>query len=496
METIVTPEQMRFIDGDMIGRQGIPGLVLMEHAAAAVAKKTMELARPNRTVYLFCGGGNNGGDGLSAYRQLVIHGVLCRGILLCPPETLEGDAKKQYDMAVGSGLPVEVLLDADEVRALPLLEAGAVVDAMFGTGLNRAMEGRFQAAAERMNGAGVPVIAVDIPSGVDGETAKAPGTAVRATATVTFQHRKIGHVLYPGREYCGEVTVAPIGLGQKPETAIEILSAADAAALLPKRKPGSHKGNFGRGVLVAGSGPYGGAALLSARAALRGGCGVLVAAVPKTVYPLFADCPGAIVVPAGAGADWDQDAAGTAAGYFDNATAIAVGPGMGTGPGIPLILEQALLANKPLVIDADGLNALSKQPALLGSLHGRVILTPHPGEMSRLTGKPLQVITDGPINAAKTAAKEWGCTVLLKGAVSVIASPQGRTFLNEEGTAGLAKGGSGDVLTGMILALLCQGLDADEAACLGAYLLGRTAKRALALLGERALTPMDVIGAI
>lgn len=493
MQYILTPEQMRVLDARLINEAGIPGVVLMEHAAAGVVQAVLELLPENGGVLILCGGGNNGGDGLAVLRQLAMRHVRVRALLLSPPERLTGDALLQYRMAAGCGLPMQTALEEEEAEIADI-SADVLVDALFGTGLSRAVEGRYRRVIERANAANARIVAVDIPSGVDGATGQVLGAAMRADITVTFQHKKMGHLLFPGRSLAGEVRVASIGVIEPPEDATLQYEEADITALLPPRAQNCHKGTFGRALLCGGSAPYAGAALLSAKSALRAGCGLLHAAVPRGICPLFASFPDAICHPAGQSDEWTDAAAQDAVALLTSVDVAAIGPGMGKGEGIPDLLRAALLSGKPLVIDADGLNALSAHRELFALLHQNVILTPHPAEMGRLTGGDTKAIADSPAEAARSAAREWGCTVLLKGATSVIAQGE-KICLNTTGNTGLAKGGSGDVLTGILLALLAQRIPSFEAACAGAYLLGATADQAYALLGTRMLTPSDVIEA-
>ncbi len=494
MQYILSPEQMRALDARLINEAGIPGVVLMEHAAAGVVQAVLELLPVNGDVLILCGGGNNGGDGLAVLRQLAMRNVAARALLLSPPERLVGDAALQYRMAAGCGLPMQTVLTEEEAETAGI-SADVLVDALFGTGLSRAVEGRYRRVIERVNNSNASVVAVDIPSGVDGTTGKVLEAAIQADVTMTFQHKKMGHLLFPGRSLAGEVRIAPIGITEPPPDAAVQYEEADIAALLPPRKQNSHKGTYGRALLCAGCASYAGAALLSAKSALRAGCGLLHILVPSGIRLLFADFPDAICHPAGQSDEWTEAAAQEAAALLTSVDVAAIGPGMGKGEGIPDLLRAALLSGKPLVIDADGLNALSAYRELFALLHQNVILTPHPAEMGRLTGRDAKIIVDSPVEAARSAAREWGCTVLLKGATSVIAQGD-RVCLNTTGNTGLAKGGSGDILTGILLALLAQNITPFEAACMGAYLLGITADKAFELLGSRMLTPSDVIEAL
>ncbi len=491
MRQVLTPAQMRDMEARMINGCRIPGLVLMEHAAAGVVQAVLRLLPERGSVLAICGGGNNGGDGMSTLRQLHTLGVKTEGVLLVPSQSLKGDALLQYEMATACKIPIR---DASDGVDFPIA-ADVLIDALFGTGLSRKVEGAFARAIARMNASGIPVVSVDIPSGIDGETGHALGAAVRANVTVTFQHKKLGHLLFPGREYAGEVVEVSIGSAIELHEAAFALEEADIRSLLPPRPLNSHKGLNGRALLVAGSKNYAGAALLAASSALRGGCGLLHVAVPKGIHSMFARCPGAICHPVGDGDEWSNDAAKEATVLIEKADVLAIGPGLGGGEGIVPLLKELLSSQKPLVIDADGLNASSKNRALFSLLHRNVILTPHPAEMARLIQGSVEDVLRAPLVIAKQAAADWGCTVLLKGATTII-SDGARVCLNTTGNSGLAKGGSGDVLTGITLALLAQGLSVFDAACAGAYLLGSTAEKAYELLQTRMLLAADVIDAL
>ena len=464
------------------------GLSLMEKAAEGVARYLMNHPIPGQ-VLIVCGGGNNGGDGLALLRLLHQRGVGAAGVLLADPGRLKGDAAVNYRRAVEAGCRLE-----EELSDALLLKSGWVVDALFGTGLNRPIEGRAHEAITRLNASGKPVLAVDLPSGVDGDTGHILGTAVEAAATVTFEFLKRGHLLFPGRGKCGKVTIHPLTHEGACQRDVFLLEEEDIRRMLPKRPLDSQKGENGRALLCAGSGAYTGAAMMSAASALRAGCGVLTVAVPWEIKPAFAALPEVCCRAVGNGAGWNEAALQEAAGLLMGKHAAGIGPGMGVMANEEL-LTKAIQLHIPLVVDADGLNFLASHPKLIGRLHENVLLTPHPGEMARLTGRSLEEILGDPMWAAREFAGAWGCNVLLKGATTCI-SDGNRTALNITGNPGLAKGGSGDVLTGMILGLMVQGLSAFDAGCAGSFLLGTSADQALAILGDRALTAGDVISAL
>jgi NAD(P)H-hydrate epimerase len=481
-------EQERFADGRA------SSLVWMERAAQGL-DALLQARYTNQSVLVVCGGGNNGGDGFALLRLLLQRGVRCQGVLLADTERRTGDAKTNYLRALECGVQfLDALSDA------LLAQCDVVVDAIFGTGLSRPVAGKYTDAIALINASGKPVVAVDIPSGVDATSGEILGSAIRARETVTFAFHKRGQLLLPGRGCCGEVIVHP--LSDEPHDLDEtdaledvyLFVREDAARLLPKRPIDSHKGKNGRALLCVGSGCYTGAALLSAAACLRAGAGLTSVAVPGAVKTAFSALPEAMAVALNEGADWDDTACERAIALLPQKNAVCIGCGAGAGNILPLI-EAALSTKTPAVLDADALNRLAQSPAMLSLLHENAILTPHPAEMARLSGEPVSRILSDPIGMAGMYAKKWKCIVLLKGATTCI-SDGNAVRLNTTGNAGLAKGGSGDVLAGLITGLLAQGLSPLDAASCGAYLLGASADVALELLKERMLLARDVIGAI
>ncbi len=365
---------------------------------------------------------------------------------------------------------------------------------MFGTGLSRPVSGVYADVISQMNASGKPIVAVDLPSGVDATTGAILGVSVRASQTVTFQFYKRGQLLFPGRSFCGEVIVHLLTDEAGEAGNVNLFLREDAAQFLPTRSTDSHKGKNGRALLCVGSLHLTGAALLSTAACLRAGAGLTTAAVPGGIKPAFSVLPEAMAIPVNDGEDWDEPGCADAAKLLSQKNAVCVGCGVGEGNILPL-LDAVLESNIPAVLDADALNQLAKAPEILEKLHKNVILTPHPAEMARLCGETISQILADPIGTAQTYASKWNCVVLLKGATTCI-SDGDTVRLNISGNAGLAKGGSGDVLAGLITGLLAQGLVPYDAASCGAYLLGASADTALDLMKERMLLARDVIDAV
>jgi NAD(P)H-hydrate epimerase len=491
---------MREIDRSAIEGSGIPGLALMERAGRAVADAALALAAPAGRVVVVAGGGNNGGDGWVAARLIRAAGRDARVVALVAPEALAGDAAAVRAQADRAGVPVdgpgaEVAAGAGDV----------VIDAIFGTGLRRPPEGLFAdaiawIAAARARGA--RVVAVDVPSGLSADTGRPLGPCVQADRTVTFAFPKRGLVLHPGAGLAGEVTVADIGIPAEAAARIavecELLAEADVLALLPPRRPDAHKGDAGRLLVVAGSRGKTGAAHLALTGALRGGAGLVTLAARSEVLPLaLAGRPEAMSVAlAGIGPLGRGDLEPLLAAAKD-VDAVALGPGIPRGPETAELLRAFLSgAGKPAVVDADGLNALAEAPGLIGTLGIPLLLTPHPGEMARLCGRSTAEVQADRIALAAAKARDWSATVVLKGARTVVASPGAPPAVVPTGNAGMATGGTGDVLAGLCGALVAGGLSPADAGRVGAWVHGRAGDLAAARFGERGLVAGDLGDAI
>ncbi|MBR3299058.1 MAG: NAD(P)H-hydrate dehydratase [Clostridia bacterium] len=485
MINVSTNEFMRELDRHMIEDIGIPSAVLMENAAHAVSDAVLSCAASGRCVILI-GPGNNGGDGLAVLRRLVQQKRSAVGILLCDPEKLKDDARLNYDIAVKLALPLTQSLDAIET-------ADIIVDALFGTGFDRELSGSCLEAIERANASNAYRIAVDIPSGINGTSGKAFGTVFNADETVSFVAAKRGHLITNRLECVGRLKIVQIGMADEAHMRMlereQLVDREFAGSLLPERKRYSNKGDHGRALVIGGSPGMSGAPVMAAAACIRAGAGLTRAIVPEQTLPAFAALPEAMVL---------KDTEADLAAQLEWAGAVCIGCGMGADERAASKLEALLASGKRAVIDADALNLMSNKAnrSLLSRLSAKHIITPHPGEMARLLGSSVAEVLAGPVRAASGFAEEHGCIVLLKNAVSVIASPDGRLRYNSSGNAGLAKGGSGDCLGGIVTALLAQGLEPFDAASVGAYLLGASADEALELLKTRALAAGDVISAL
>ncbi len=373
---------------------------------------------------------------------------------------------------------------------LPDLNGSLIVDLLFASSQGETDLSKRETWIKAMICSGCPVLSVGIPAGVEPDTGRVENFAVRAKITVAPGSYLPGLFLHDGLDHCGEIH--PVGRVTETVEGLARFEETDAVRLLPPRKRTAHKGDSGRALLCVGSPKYVGAALLSARACMAAGCGILFVACPDVVRSALTGLPEAIGIPVGP--EWNTESCIPAIQALADKQAVGIGCGMGDGD-ISLLIERSLESGIPLVLDADGLNGLSRHPELFSLLHEKVVLTPHPGEMSRLTGLSHHEVLNDPVALAENCARRWGCTVLLKGATTVVSDGQ-RTRLVAEGNAGLGKGGSGDVLTGIITGLLSQGIEPFAAACLGSWLLGVSAAKAFALLKERMLRATNVIEAL
>ena len=420
-------------------------------------------------------------------RELMGQTAYKKAVFLCS-DPLERIARSAASLLAALGTKTTVCaLSMDDI---PDLRDALICDLLFSPSSDDTLTAKRAAWTETMVVFGCPIVSVGIPSGVDPDTGRAADAAVRAQITVAIEGYLPGLFLHDGLDHCGEIR--PVGGETDSLRGLARFEWEDAKRLLPPRKRTAHKGDSGKALLCVGSPKYVGAALLSARACLAAGCGILYVACPHVVREALWRLPEAIGIPVGT--DWNGQGCRTAIRAIEGMRALGLGCGVGSGDISPL-LEAALKAKLPMVLDADGLNCLSRHRELFGLLHEKVVLTPHPGEMGRLTGLPADRVTDDPISLAQRYASEWGCTVLLKGAATVV-SDGNRTRIVAEGNAGLGNGGSGDVLTGIFIWLLSQGVEPFPAACLGSFLLGTSADRAFELLRDRMLRATNVIEAL
>ncbi|MBS4021628.1 MAG: NAD(P)H-hydrate dehydratase [Dethiobacter sp.] len=496
---IVTANQMREIDRRAIAEFAIPGIILMENAGLRVVEAARDLA-PKQKVIILAGPGNNGGDGLVAARHLSKKTKVSVW-LAALPQDYRGDALSNLTMLQRLGHPFRLLADDGGIAALEgeLEGAGLVIDAMLGTGTSRAVSGVLAAAISAVNRCGRPVLSVDIPSGICADSGRVLGEAVRASFTVTFGLPKRGLLLFPGADHTGRLEVVDIGLPPQLLTGhgFELLTEAAVCGLLRSREPDSHKGTFGTVLLVAGSPGMTGAAVLAARAALRGGAGLVTAACPRCVQPVIAAMVAeatTLPLPDNNHGRLRADALFLLREKWQSSNVVAVGPGLSTDANImPLLAGILSECGLPVVLDADALTALARHPKLAESREADTVITPHPGEAARLLGCSVAEVQSDRPGAALSLAKRYRAVAVLKGAHTLVAAPDGSLALNTTGNSGMATGGSGDVLTGLLAALLAQGLAPFDAARAAVYLHGVAGDQAAAAIGQDALIAGDLL---
>jgi len=463
---------MREMDAAAIEGLGIPGGHLMERAGVGVAEEILDRYDP-ASVIVYCGKGNNGGDGFVIARELANAGCAVTVFAVAGRDAYAGDAA--LNLAILERLPVDIrdgLPDEDD----PCRLADVVVDAVFGTGFSGVPHGPAEDALEQMADAASPVVAVDIASGVDGSTGEVGGPAVEADLTVTFQEAKVGHFVTPGGALSGEVVVAPIGIPPscRRDADVWLLTVDGLTALVRPKGALDHKRSVGTALIVGGGPGMSGAAFMTAMAALRAGAGLVHCAVPAAAA---SEKPFAEVITVALPDDVELGPASLEAidGQLSTLKALAVGPGLGRAPQTVEAIVALLERETPMVVDADALWALGDGPERLQGRCAPTVLTPHEGELGRLLGRPAADVAAHRLAAAREGAARSGATVLLKGEASIVADPSGPAYIIPTGNPGLATPGTGDVLTGAVVAQLAKGLGATEAACLGGYLHGLAA---------------------
>lgn len=486
MRYLVNSREMKEYDRNTTETYGIPPMVLMERAALAFAEAVRSRNLDAGRVLVACGSGNNGGDGYAIARLFWQRGSRVTVVAVgSAAESAENRAQKAIWKAYGN--PVFAAIPEDEEYTL-------IVDAVFGVGLARTVEGEYRACIEKMNAMSGCRIAVDLPSGICADSGAVLGSAFAADYTVTFAFEKLGTVLWPGSGYAGEVLVKDIGidarsfLGNRPSAAS--LEPADMARL-PRRRSHSNKGDYGKVLVAAGSPGMAGAAYFSAKAAYAAGAGLVrIFTSEENRSVLGCLLPEAVLTVYSAG---EPDMA-LLRDAMEWADVIAAGPGLGTSDGARAIVREILKnADVPVVLDADALNIVAADANVLSAAHTQLIVTPHPGEMGRLTGNSVDFIQNHRKAVAEEFAAQYNVICVLKDEHTVIGLPGGMTWLNLTGNAGMATAGSGDVLTGVIAALAAQGMTAGDAAAFGVFLHGLAGDLAAEKTGMRGLMASDLM---
>lgn len=523
---VVTPAQMGKIDRTTINEYGIPSIVLMENAAIKVVEeieKTLDVISCKK-ILIFAGKGNNGGDAFAVARHLFNKGADIIVYIVADRNSIKGDAAINLTILDKMGVETIEILEDTQLKT-QLASADLIIDGIFGTGLKGKIKGIASQIINMINASSKTVISIDIPSGISGTTGEVSGTSIKANKTVTFAFPKVGLILYPGCEYAGELVVVDIGIPYKVMDGMDIktniISSKMISRHISKRDKQTNKGDYGRVLIISGSKGMTGAGCLTARAAHRSGAGLVYLAVPESLATIYgASLTETIIISLkdeGNGCNEDKDCnkgkdcnkdkdCNKGKGYImpesikliekqmKGKDVIAIGPGLSVNNStiefVHRIVEQSTI---PLVLDADALNAIAYDVSILKKLKTTAIVTPHPGEMARLTGKTVEDIQKDRINTAKEFACKWKVITVLKGWRTIIALPDETIYINLTGNPGMATAGTGDVLTGIIASLIAQGIHPDYAACTGVYIHGLAGDMAASKIGEYGIIASDLI---
>jgi len=490
-------DEMRNLDSRATKEFNIPQEMLMENAGEAVYFVILrELGVRDKKFVVFCGTGNNGGDGLVVARKIHSNGGDVKILFLGDKTRLKGAAKRNFEII--SKVPIETY-DVKSIESIKpiVLHSDVIIDAIFGTGLIRDVEGIYREAIQLINESGKKVISVDIPSGINGDTGKVMGIAVRADYTVTFGLPKVGNILYPGYEHCGRLYVSHISFPPSLYDTDSIKVETNDLIELPERKKDTHKGSYGKVLFIAGSSNYLGAPYFSALSFLKAGGGLSYLAAPRSISPFLANKGSEVVfVPQ------EETSSGSIAlkneeellDLSEKVDMVVMGPGLSLNEETQdLVRKLTREIKSPLLIDGDGITAIARGMQIIKERGSETILTPHLGEMSRITKVKIEEISENRVEILQKTARELNAIVALKGAHSLIGYPDGRVFINMSGNPGMATAGSGDVLTGTIAAMFGLGLSIEEAVRIGVFIHGFAGDLAAKDKGEDGITAQDIL---
>lgn len=492
---LASREIVREIDRASIDEFGIPGLILMENAGRAVAKVVLQEFPEAKKIAIFAGGGNNGGDGFVVARHLIGAGFDVITYLVSDPKKYKGDALTNLEALhkIG-GKMVEVKGSVSEYK-----QADLIIDALFGTGLDREIKGFYREVIEFINSQPIPRLAIDLPSGLDSDTGFPLGVSVKADVTVTFVIPKLGLAIYPGIDYAGKVYLVDITTPNvlEKEIPFELITYDTIRTILKPRHPDTHKGTFGHLFVLAGSPGKTGAATLVALGALRVGTGLVTVGIPKSLNPIMEEkLTEAMTEPL---PETERGILGKVSLdavlkiMSSRKTALAIGPGISTTEDTANLLYEILRKSTlPIVVDADGITLIAQNLDILREAQAPIILTPHPGEMSRLIGKSSGEVQKDRIGVARDFSSMYNVYTVLKGARTVISTPDGRAFINPTGNPGMASGGMGDVLSGVIGGFLAQGYSPSDTCILGVFTHGLAGDMAADKKGEAGIIAGDI----
>ncbi len=492
---VLSCQQMRKLEQAAV-EHGQTYLGLMEQAGTGAAKVIREQAKRLQKAIVFCGKGNNGGDGFVIARRLQEWGAYIT-VVLMEGSPATPDAAHMFAQMK----QVEVLSFQDEQVFSRLAQADIVVDAVYGIGFRGSMRGEFAPIVEAINQSKAQIFAVDLPSGAQGDSGKVEGSCIRADITITFTSLKPAHVLYPSSDFCGNVVTIPVGIPEEllaeSPCVMEVTGKDRISSILPIRMASSHKGTYGTLLSVCGSRGMAGAAIMSGRSALRCGVGLVKMAIPQGIYPILAGAvtePVFVLLQETRQGTLSRQCKANLLSALSTSSACLIGCGMGCNADTEELVKALLMETQvPIILDADGINAVCAHIDSIKTAGVPVILTPHPGEMARLLHTTIAQVQSERYTCARQFAMDFHAIVVLKGANTLIALPDGKVFVNRTGNPGMARGGSGDVLAGMIGAFVAQGIAPEDAAICGVYLHGLAGDRCAAKFSQVGMLPTDMI---
>ncbi len=504
---VVTSQQMREIDCKAIEESNLSGLILMENAGFRIFLSLKNIYPDLRLkkVIIFAGSGNNGGDGFVVARHLYNYGVKVKVFLLTPSNKIKGEAEENLNIINKMKVAlIEVeTVNLEEVQKA-IQNSDLIIDAILGTGLQGKATGTKAKIIDLINISNKEVVAIDVPSGLNADTGKIEGPCIKASYTVTLALPKIGLLLFPGASYAGKLLIEDIGipsyLSKNDKIKTNLITREVVKSLLPFRSIYSHKGSFGKVLILAGSVGMTGAAYLTSEAAIRSGAGIVVLGIPRSLNPIMeVKLTEVMTLPLAETEKQSlaEDAGGTILKLMKNYSVLGIGPGISrivkTQRLVRIIVENSHI---PLVVDADAIYALDEDPALLKKTKIPLVITPHPGELAKLVNKDINYIIANQLDITREIAQKFGIVVVLKGARTIIANKEGEVYINIGDNSGMATGGSGDILTGIICSLIAQGADIFSASIAGVYIHGLAGDLARDIKGERGMIAGDILSQI
>jgi NAD(P)H-hydrate epimerase len=503
---VISSDEMRTLNEMASEEYNIPSIVLMENAARSILDEIMKIRDSFSRVIVLCGVGSNGGDGFALGRQLYNNGINIEMIVVGDPKKIKGDALINLEILKKLYIKIDNINDIGGINKLKniVTKNDLLIDAILGIGIVGEIKDILKLVIETVNDLENTVISIDIPTGVDADTGYVKSVAINADKTISLMIPKFGNVLYPGAKYNGKLVIGDIGItpmiAEKLHLKTNIIEKKEVKKYLPKRIQNSYKGTFGRASIIAGSLGFTGAAILTCNAALRSGIGLIELFVPESIDAVISsNIIEVITIPLKEirkGVIGINSISSIIKG-IESFDVIAIGPGCGITNELFEIIKRIILeTEKPIIIDADGLNVLSKDIEILKNKKSDIILTPHIGEMSRLTGLSVDEINDNKIEIVKNFAKEYGVILVLKSARTIVGFPNGEIYINLNGNSGMATAGAGDVLTGIITALVAQGIKSEEAAILGVFIHGYAGDVMAKKIGEYGLVAGDIVDGI